>query len=220
MHLCETCQKMRDWDRDTTVQWQIKENLARDSTHPAKARCAECTQPGSGAPTFVKNPMFQICRHCAERLQKCQHCLASTLRSPELAALEAFETLFDAFVTLVKTYGLSTACNLLSKAALSPDEAVHAPALLALGTHDIDSSQRQQKYYYRLGRPIWTKVWGPLSFRTTSPRCAACAPPPRGAPEMVRAALCGHWTAGATAAWCLPCAVEQRACAVCEASTE
>ena len=92
--------------------------------------------------------------------------------------------------------------------------------LVALDVGLVDSAQADQPYHYRLKRPIWTKVWGPLGFSSRPPRCGDCPPPPRNAPAMVRAAQCGHWTAGHEAPWCLPCAVERRVCACCETSTE
>jgi hypothetical protein len=108
----------------------------------------------------------------------------------------------------------------LKEATLSPDEAYHAPTLIAMDVGLVDSAQPSQRYHYRLRRPIWTKVWGMLTFSVRPPRCANCPPPSRYAPSMVRASGCGHWTAGEQAAWCLPCAVEQRICSVCETSTD
>lgn len=220
MHLCEPCRSERDWENDASLLYQIKENRARKNDDPAKARCKECTHPGTGEPTFIRNPLFEICRRCAERLRECQHCRTSTLQPKELAAQEAFDTLFDAYVTLVKTFGVRSARALLGEAALSPDEAPHAPTLIALDVGLVDSAQPHQKYYERLRRPIWTRVWGTLTFNVRPPRCTDCPPPSRYAPSMVRASGCGHWTAGTHAVWCLPCAVEQRVCSVCETSTE
>ncbi|WKZ29463.1 MAG: hypothetical protein QY323_01890 [Patescibacteria group bacterium] len=220
MHLCETCRAEREWDTDESVRWQIAANLARSERDPAKARCAECTQIGSGAPTFIRNPLFQICRKCAERLDQCQHCRKPMSSSSVAGCGEVFETLFDAYVTLVKTYGRSTARTLLAAADLSSAEALHVPTLVELDVGLVDSMQPHQRYHYRLKRDIWTKVWGQLGFSVVPPRCEACPPPARAAPAMVRAAHCEHWTAGSSAVWCLPCAVLNRQCAICETSTE
>ncbi len=220
MHLCESCRTERDWENDASLLYMIKANLARTADDPAKARCKECTRPGTGEPTFIRNPIFQICKRCAERLRECQHCRSSTRLPIDQAAEEAFETLFDAYVTLVKTFGAPAARTLLKEASLSPEEACHAPTLIALDVGLVDSAQPSQRYHYRLQRPIWKKVWGTLTFSARPPRCADCPPPARRAPSMVRASSCGHWAAGMQAVWCLLCAVEQRVCSTCETSTE
>jgi|GEM_PF-2949115 len=212
MHLCEPCRASRDWVADPVVKTKIALNLQQTDEN-RKARCATCRN-------LIRNPMFQLCARCAEKSGLCQACSTATRATPEQVADEAFETLFDAFVTLVKTYGASTARKLLSEAELSPEEAPHAATLVALDVGQVDAAQPHYRYHYRLRRPIWTKVWGQLGFDARPPRCEECAPPPRGAPAMTRAANCGHWTAGHGAAWCLPCAVEHRACSVCETSTE
>lgn len=213
MHLCANCQTI-DWD----------DRIRKDQEHAKnggkyKAYCPRCTHVGGGR-VRLPHSAHAMCDVCAKERNECQACGTSTLKAAAQASVEAFETLFDAFVTLVKTYGATAARKLLSEAALAKEEAAHVATLVALDVGEVDSAQPHQKYRYRLRRPIWTKVWGQLSFAGRPPRCESCAPPPRSAPAMTRAERCGHWTAGREAAWCLPCAVERRLCACCETSTE
>jgi len=210
MHLCNDCQKI-DWDARIRVDQEHAKNGGK-----VRANCPHCTHVG-GARVRLPHSAHAMCDVCAKKRNECQACGASTT---EQASSEAFETLFDAYVTLVKTYGATTARKLLSGADLSKEEAEHVATLVALDVSEVDSSQPHQKYHERLRRPIWTKVWGQLGFNGRPPRCEGCPPPPRNAPAMVRATHCGHWTAGHQAAWCLPCAVEHHQCSVCETSTE
>lgn len=213
MHLCTNCQTI-DWDA------RIRTDRQRaTSSGTLKAYCPHCTQIGGGR-TVLPYASHVACERCAALRNECQACGASTLSTLEQASQEAFETLFDAYVTLVKTYGATIARKLLSDANLDAREAPHAATLIVLDVGLVDSAQAHQPYHYRLMRPIWTTVWGPLGFNSRPPRCENCPPPPRSAPVMVRAGDCGHWTAGHIAAWCLPCAVARRVCACCETSTE
>jgi hypothetical protein len=212
MHLCEPCAASRDWAADPVVRTKIALNLQQTDEN-RKARCVDCS-------VLIRNPMFRCCAKCAAKAGLCQFCSGPTGATEALQDALDFETLFDAYVTLVKTYGVRTARCLLSAAALEPHEAPHVATLVELDVGLVDSHQPHQRYHYRLKRPIWTNVWGQLGFDCRPPRCGDCAPPPRNDPAMVRAEKCGHWTAGRRAAWCLPCAVARRACSVCEASTE
>ncbi len=212
MHLCEPCASSRDWVNDPVVKTKIALNLQQTDEN-RMARCATCR-------TRIRNPLFQLCAKCAEKACLCQACSGATAPSPQHVVDEAFETLFDAFVTLVKTYGADPARKLLAEAELSPEEAPHVATLVALDVGQIDAPKPTYRYHYRLQRPIWTKVWGQLSFTSRPPRCENCPPPPRAPAMASRAANCGHWTAGHGAKWCLPCAVEHRECSVCETSTE
>ncbi len=219
MHLCDTC-KTVDWDARIA---QARVHEQHGGRH--KAYCPHCTHIG-GARVLLPHASHTMCEHCAVKREECQACGASTLPTPEQARREAFETFFDAFVTLVKTFGITPAVQLvleklaLSEHGFSPTEAAVAAEVAAIPLELVDSVQAHERYNYRRKRPIWTKVHGQLTFGTAPPRCADCTAPPRSRPAMVRATRCGHWTAGEAAEWCLPCAVAHAQCASCCAPTE
>ncbi|MEK7545877.1 MAG: hypothetical protein AAB554_02250 [Patescibacteria group bacterium] len=210
MHLCTNCQTV-DWEKRIEDDLKLSKNGGK-----VKANCPYCTHVGGGRVRLLHSS-HSLCDVCAKERGECQACGAST---GDLAAKEAFEALFDAYVTLVKTYGATAARKILTDATLAKEEEPHVATLVALDVGEVDSAQPHQRYHYRLKRGIWTKVWGQLSFAGRPPRCARHGPPPRNAPAMVRAEKCGHWTAGHRAKWCLVCAVEHRQCADCETSTE
>lgn len=224
MHLCTNCQKI-DWD----------DRLRKAEVHSKalgkhRAYCPHCTHVDRTR-FLLPHPANSMCERCAKMRNECEACGKSTLESATQASIESFEALFDSFVSLVKTYGFNPARSLLTVRRDRPEdfpleqrfdesESAHIDALVGLELGLVDSQMTEQRYYYRRKRPIWTLVWGQLGFNARPPRCESCPPPPRSPPAMVRAERCGHWTAGHQAAWCLPCAVERRACSVCEASTE
>jgi len=224
MHLCTNCQSI-DWGKRIDDDLKLSKRGGGVRTN-----CPYCTHVG-GARVRLPHISHVMCDVCAKERSECQACGASTLSTPEQARMAAFEGLFDAYVTLVKTYGATTARKLLlerrngaadfpREQRFSKAEDEHVDAIVAIALDLVDSSQPHQKYHYRLKRPIWTKVWGSVGFDARPPRCEGCLSPGRSAPAMTRAEKCGHWTAGAQAAWCLPCAVERRLCSCCETSTE
>jgi len=209
MHLCDTCRAERDWDTDATVQWQIKQNLARPESDAMKARCGECTRPGDPpAPTFIRNPLFAICKKCAERLQECQHCRNSTQTPEALAAVERREELLDLFTLAMKAYGISAVSDIFRDHAAALGIADCGAVVIAAKSVHLDS---------RGDRPIWKKVLGGNIYR--HPRfCESCRGPYGRA--ICRAERCGHLTVGAAAAFCALCATDERSCERCGTSYE
>lgn len=209
MHLCGKCRAERDWETDATVQWQIKTNLARPDGDAMKARCTECTRPGNPpTPTYIRNPLFTMCKKCAERLQKCQYCRASTETSEALAEAERREELIDLFTLGMKAYGFTVMVAAFRE---------HAAAL---GVADVEAAIVSAKSVHldgRLDRPIWKKVLGGNIYR--HPRfCEGCrAPNGRG---ICRAERCGHLTIGLEASYCALCATDERSCERCGTSYE
>jgi hypothetical protein len=209
MHLCDQCRADRDWETDTTVLWHIKQNLAKPETDPSKARCRECTQWG-GAPTFIQNPLFEICQRCALRLQQCQHCRTTTLPKEETDRLERHEALLDLFTLAMKAYGFSAAQRTFR---------VQADELGIDGVEEILAAIRAVHLDGRLDRPVWKKVLGANIYR--HPRwCGSCGRPNGWHPALCRAERCGHLAVGTTAAYCALCATEERACEACGTSFE
>ena len=218
MHLCNPCKSV-DWDA----------RIAQYKTRPPgdgspRVYCPYCTHIG-GARVELVYYTHSMCERCAASKNECQACGASTLSETELGRQDVFETLFDAFVTLVKSYGITSAAQLMreklasSKDGFSPAEAAVAEKIAAIPLDLVDSMQPHQIYHYRHKRPIWSRVFGQILRDTPPARCANCRRPSRWHPAMTRAARCGHWTAGEAAAWCLPCAVHHGECAFCRAST-
>lgn len=209
MHLCDTCRAERDWETDATVQWQIKQNLARADTDAMKARCGECTRPGDPpTPTFIRNPLFTVCKKCAERLKECQHCRGTTEAPEALAAAERREELIDLFTLGMKAYGVSLTTDIFR---------MHGPSL---GIEDYGTVIIAAKSVHLDGRgdrPIWKKVLGANIYR--HPRfCEICRGPAGRA--LCKAERCGHLTIGAEAAFCALCATDERSCERCGTSYE
>lgn len=209
MHLCGPCEALKSQDAERKAAPGL----------PLEAWCAECTHVG-GARVRLADASHGLCGRCAERRRECQACGASTLSGAEQASREAFETLFDAFTTLVKTFGIRRSRELLkAEVGFTPEEAEHVPALLALDLGAVDATQPSEPYHYRRKRPIWTHVHGTLSLTSAPPHCGGCRIP-RHPAAMTRAERCGHWTAGTSAVRCLPCAALDGRCSACEAPTK
>lgn len=208
MHLCDACRAERDWETDAAVEWQIRQNLAKSASDPSKARCAECTRIGSGLPTHIRNPLFQICRKCAEHLAECQHCRGTTRTQGELAWLERREDLLDLFTVAMKAYGRTAARQMfIAQAEALGIERVQE-AVLAAESSNLDARDH---------RALWKKVLGGNIYR--HPRfCGGCRGP-RGR-ALCKSERCGHLTVGAEAAYCPLCATEERACEACGTSFE
>lgn len=209
MHLCDACRAERDWETDATVRWQIKTNLARADGDPMKARCSECTRPGDPpSPTYIRNPLFTMCKKCAERLKRCQRCRTSTETLEAQKISERREELIDLFTLGMKAYGFAATVGVFRERAE------------ALGVTDVEAVIASASTLHldgRLDRPIWKKVLGGNIYR--HPRfCEDCrAPYGRG---ICRAERCGHLTVGFAASWCALCATDERSCERCGTSYE
>lgn len=206
MHLCGTCEAERDWVHDPVVRTKVELNLQQTDPN-RKAQCATCR-------CLIRNPMFQICAKCAEKARLCQRCSKSTESPEELAVREASEIwrewLIDLFTHAVKTYGLPTARTLFHETMRDAIGNDAVEFVMCLDLRDID--------YGRENRPLWKLVLGPNVYRFRW--CGACGATPRRAPELLKAAQCGHWTTGRSPALCPVCAAQKDACEGCGGPTE
>lgn len=208
MHLCDDCRAERDWETGTQVDYLIKANLAKKEDDPSKARCRECTRIDR-SPTFIRNPLFEICKKCAERLRQCQHCRKSTLPKDELDRVERHQALLDLFTVALKAFGLGTTKTLFRQHAAE------------IGIEDIGAFDRLSPgdLDARVDRPLWTKVLNG-SWRSSPRWCEAHTGSVQWTKSLCRAERCSHWTIGQAAAWCALCAAEEHACETCGTSFE
>lgn len=205
MHLCEPCRSLRDWDNDPAVKAKVDRNLQQTDEH-RKARCGSCR-------VLIRNPLFQHCARCAEKAEICQHCSKSMLTPEERETREAEasvrDDLIDLYTHVVKTYGISAARELIYGMRGTFSD-LQVQMLILLDFRDID--------YGRERRPIWTKALGTNVYRARF--CDGCLHLPTGAPAIVKASQCGHFTTARSSAYCPVCAADQDACEACGMSHE
>ena len=205
MRLCEPCAGSRDWVGAAPTAKEVK-------LRAEGMICQGCGRFATG------HPLFRICERCSEKEGRCQHCVKFLTAEAEAEAArdEEREALIDFFTQCVKTYGISAARGLFE--ARRDELGPAADEVARLDHRDLDGTAGRDRDRERLRRPIWKLVLGPDVYRFRW--CAECSMIPRRAPEILKAAHCGHWTTGRSPANCPVCAAQKDVCEGCGGPTE
>ncbi|HTK59750.1 MAG TPA: hypothetical protein VL283_00950 [Candidatus Baltobacteraceae bacterium] len=205
MRLCEPCAGSRDWVGAAPTAKEVK-------LRAEGMICQGCGRFATG------HPLFRICERCSEKEGRCQHCMKFLTPEAEAEAAkdEAREALIDFFTHCVKTYGIGNARGLFE--AKRDELGPAADEVARLDHRDLDGTGQRDRDRERLRRPIWKLVLGPDVYRFRW--CADCSMIPRRAPEILKAAQCGHWTTGRSPSHCPVCAAQKNVCEGCGAPTE